>query len=101
MLGSERRDVILRLLDEEGRVVASDLAPRLGVSLDTVRRDLDGLATTGALRRVHGGALPASPSPRRFVDRPARHQAARPPLAAAAVALVQPGSVVLPGGGTT
>src|SRR4051794_14280513 len=64
MLGPERRDTILRLLNEEGRVLASDLAPRLGVSLDTVRRDLDGLATVGALRRVHGGALPSSTSPR-------------------------------------
>src|SRR3954470_24587984 len=95
VLGSERRDAILRLLDEEGRVVASDLAPRLGVSLDTVRRDLDGLAPTGDLRRGPGGALPASPSPRRFVDRRGRGQAAKRAIADVAVALVQPGSVVL------
>ena len=36
----------------------------LGVSLDTIRRDLAELAAAGALRRVHGGALPpASPGP--------------------------------------
>src|SRR3954470_4012835 len=93
VLGSERRDTILRLLDEEGRVVASDLAPRLGVSLDTVRRDLDGLATLGALRRVHGGALPSSPSPRRFVDRRGLDVEAKRAIAAAAVGLVQPGAV--------
>src|SRR5690242_8840193 len=101
VLAPERRDTILRLLDEEGRVVASDLAPRLGVSPDTVRRDLDGLATTGALRRVHGGALPASTSPRRFVDRRERDRAAKRAIAEVAVALVQPGSVVVLGGGTT
>src|SRR4051812_25494816 len=101
MLGPERRDAILRLLDEEGRVLASDLAPRLGVSLDTVRRDLDGLATTGALRRVHGGALPSSPSPRRFADRRERDRAAKRAIAEVAVGLVAPGSVVLLGGGTT
>ena len=101
MLAPERRDTILRFLGEEGRVVASDLAPRLGVSLDTVRRDLDDLATSGALRRVHGGALPASTSPRRMVDRRDRDLAAKRAIADVAVALVQPGSVVLLGGGTT
>ena len=82
-------------------MVASDLAPRLGVSLDTVRRDLDGLATAGALRRVHGGALPASAAPRRFTDRRDRDLAAKRAIAEVAVGLVQPGSVVLLGGGTT
>jgi DeoR/GlpR family transcriptional regulator of sugar metabolism len=68
-LGAERRDHILRLLGDEGRVLASDLAPRLGVSLDTVRRDLDELGASGALRRVRGGALPPSPSSPLFTDR--------------------------------
>src|SRR3954464_10406033 len=101
MLAPERHDAILRVLSDEGRIVASDPAPRLGVSLDTVRRALDGLATTGALRRVHGGALPSSTSPRRFVDRRDRDRAAKRAIAEGAVALVQPGSVVLLGGGTT
>src|SRR5689334_8240496 len=101
MLGPERREVILQVLADEGRLVASDLAPRLGVSLDTVRRDLDDLATTGALRRVHGGALPASTLPRRFVDRRDRDRDAKRAIAEVAVALVEPRSVVLLGGGTT
>src|SRR3954452_10913515 len=95
MLAPERRDTILQLLGEEGRLVASDLAPRLGVSLDTVRRDLDDLATAGALRRVHGGALPPPPSPRRFVARRDRDRAAKRAIAAVAAPLVEPHSVVL------
>ena len=48
----------------EGKVRAAELSADLGVSLDTVRRDLAELAAAGALRRVHGGALPpASPGP--------------------------------------
>src|SRR3954451_15596808 len=101
MLAPERHDAILRVLSDEGRIVASDLAPRLGVSLDTVRRDLDGLATAGALRRVHGGALPASRSARGFADRRERDRAAKRAIPELAVALVQPGAVVLLGGGTT
>src|SRR5258706_460648 len=54
LLGEERREQILRWLATEGKVLASDLGERLGVSLDTVRRDLQELAAAGALRRVHG-----------------------------------------------
>src|SRR5260221_5062279 len=60
----ERRDRILGMLQEEGKVVALDLAHRLNVSIDTIRRDLDYLASAGSIRRVHGGALPAAPIPR-------------------------------------
>ena len=61
LLGEERRELILRWLGAEGKVRASDLALRLRVSLDTVRRDLQELSDAGLLRRVHGGALPPSP----------------------------------------
>jgi DeoR/GlpR family transcriptional regulator of sugar metabolism len=101
VLGSERRERLLVLLSDEGRVVASQAAARLGVSLDTIRRDLDELAGMGALRRVHGGALPASPSPRRFVDRRDQDVAAKRAIARAARGLIADGQVVVLGGGTT
>ena len=44
LLGEERRELILRWLGTEGKVRASDLALRLRVSLDTVRRDLQELS---------------------------------------------------------
>src|SRR5215218_6209437 len=70
LLGEERRDAIRRWLATEGKVRASVLSERLGVSLDTVRRDLQELADAGELRRVHGGALPpASPGPSSFKAR--------------------------------
>ena len=55
LLGEERRELILRWLAAEGKVRASDLALRLRVSLDTVRRDLQELSDAGA----------AAPRPRR------------------------------------
>ncbi len=61
-LPEERRERILRLLDEEGRLIAQAAAERLGVSLDTVRRDLDFLSEQNLVRRVRGGALRRSPA---------------------------------------
>jgi DeoR/GlpR family transcriptional regulator of sugar metabolism len=102
LLGPERRERIVRWLGSEGKVRASDLALRLGVSLDTVRRDLQELADAGLLRRVHGGALPpASPGPAAFADRMPDDAAAKAAIARAAAELVRPGEVVALGGGTT
>jgi DeoR/GlpR family transcriptional regulator of sugar metabolism len=102
LLGEERRERIVRWLGEEGKVRASELALRLGVSLDTVRRDLQELAAAGALRRVHGGALPpATPGPAAFAERAPDDVAAKSAIARAAGGLVRPGEVVALSGGTT
>src|SRR3954469_5064728 len=102
LLGAESREVILRRLQTEGKVRASALSDELGVSLDTVRRDLAELAAAGALRRVHGGALPpASPGPSSFKERLPDDVAAKAAVAAAAVPLVRSGEVVALSGGTT
>jgi DeoR/GlpR family transcriptional regulator of sugar metabolism len=102
LLGEERRERILRWLGSEGTVRASDLALRLGVSLDTIRRDLQELAEAGALRRVHGGALPpASPGPDSFLARLPDDVGAKAAIAQAATTLVRPGEVVALSGGTT
>jgi DeoR/GlpR family transcriptional regulator of sugar metabolism len=102
LLGAERREAILRWLGREGKVRAADLSARLGVSLDTVRRDLQELADAGALRRVHGGALPpASPGPSAFKERLPEDVPAKAAVAAAAVGLMRPGEVVALSGGTT
>lgn len=50
LLTAERRKYILDVLRNEGRVIALDLSEALGVSIDTVRRDLRDLAAEGHLQ---------------------------------------------------
>lgn len=58
MLALERQKRILDLLSREGAVVVSKLSAELGVTEETVRRDLEKLESKEMLRRTHGGALP-------------------------------------------
>lgn len=52
-----RYQAIARWLAVEGRVDVVDLAARLGVAQETVRRDLRAMEVAGRLERVHGGAV--------------------------------------------
>ncbi|KGF68978.1 DeoR faimly transcriptional regulator [Hoeflea sp. BAL378] len=51
---SKRHAEIMRMLTDEGTVTISDLAARLGVSLETVRRDVRPLTDSGAVLKIHG-----------------------------------------------
>ncbi len=100
-LPAERQQEILALLRAEGRVLATDLAQRLGCSDDTIRRDLDRLAAQGLLERVHGGALATNDSVEAYAVREGEFAAEKTAIAKAAVQLIEPGSIVLLDGGTT
>lgn len=54
---SERHQLILDLLTAKGRVDVVDVARRLHVAQETIRRDLRALESEGSLQRVHGGAI--------------------------------------------
>jgi DeoR/GlpR family transcriptional regulator of sugar metabolism len=101
MLTAERRQVILGRLERDGKVVAAELVSDLGVSEDTVRRDLRDLAARGVLQRVHGGALPPGAGAAPFARRLEVAQDAKAALAEAALPLLAGAEVVLLDGGTT
>ena len=100
MLMAERHQLILQILEKEGKLVARDLGLELNVSEDTIRRDLGKLSKSGMLQRVHGGALPSSPSAVRFSTRP-QTSSIKTAMARAAIKMIQPGQVVILDGGTT
>lgn len=101
MLTSQRKEYILKVLREQGQVVAKEISRELQLSEDTIRRDLRELAAEGRLQRVHGGALPSSPA---VVDFAGRQQLApheKQAVGRAAARMIRPGQVVILDGGTT
>ncbi len=101
VLTAERRQAILARVERDGRVVASELVASLGVSEDTIRRDLRDLAERGLLHRVHGGALASAPQNNSFTDRLQVSQEEKAALAEAALPLVVGTRVIVLDGGTT
>ena len=69
MLREERLQIILKMLETNQRVSSVQLSEILNVSDDTIRRDLNELAENGLLKKVHGGAIPKSPSPYKLTER--------------------------------
>lgn len=61
MLAEQRYQEILAILRREGSVKSAQIRQALGVSGETVRRDLEAMESLGMLRRTHGGAMPAEP----------------------------------------
>jgi DeoR/GlpR family transcriptional regulator of sugar metabolism len=101
MFNAERRQFILERLRRNGRIVAKELSAELGVSEDTIRRDLRDMATEGLIQRVHGGALLRSPATASYTARQQQAPSAKHNIAQAAARLVQNGQVIILDGGTT
>lgn len=62
MFALERQKRILELLNDNGAVWVSRLSGELGVTEETVRRDLEKLEKQEMLMRTHGGAVPIDDS---------------------------------------
>jgi DeoR/GlpR family transcriptional regulator of sugar metabolism len=101
MLTSQRKQHILSALQRDGNVVAKTLSEALGLSEDTIRRDLREMAAEGLLQRVHGGALPLAPAGADFASRQQLASDEKVLIGRAAARLVRPGQVVFIDGGTT
>jgi DeoR/GlpR family transcriptional regulator of sugar metabolism len=101
VLTHERKQHLLGILKTEGRIVAAESAISLGVSEDTIRRDLRELAAEGLLLRVHGGALPTSTAVQNLASRRTISMPEKAALARAAAGLIKPDQVVFLDGGTT
>ncbi|MBX6382200.1 MAG: DeoR/GlpR transcriptional regulator [Microbispora sp.] len=104
MLPAQRHQRIIEALGRKGTVRTGDLAALLGVSRETIRRDLAILERRALLVRVHGGAATApsgtgeEPS---YPERSTSGSEAKAVIGALAARLLRPGQTVIIDAGTT
>ena len=104
---AQRWSELLGLLGDRGRLSVAEAALALAVSEATIRRDFAALADQQLATRTHGGVVATGMA----YDLPARYRSRSAPdrepaerkerIAAAAAALLEPGTVVGFNGGTT
>ena len=93
---TERQQEILSHLDVRGAMSIRELAAVLFVSEASVRRDVALLEKAGALRRVHGGVLPAGvESVVPLLVRDGEHSAQKERIASRAAEMVPDGATIL------
>ena len=102
-MNHERRSQIVELINKNGMIKNAELMDRFGISIETVRRDLEYLERQGYLERVYGGAvqktfLGAEPE---YTNREKEHYQEKNAIAAEAARLVQPNDAVFLDLGTT
>jgi DeoR family glycerol-3-phosphate regulon repressor len=98
-----RHAAILGLMAREGSCTVAQLMADLGVSDETIRRDIKELARTGQLQRVHGGAVVPNFMPEAgFQKRMQQNAEAKSRIAATVAAEIGDGdSIVMDTGSTT
>ncbi|WP_127589212.1 DeoR/GlpR family DNA-binding transcription regulator [Paenibacillus koleovorans] len=102
--GEQRRDAIVAMLKQKGRISVQDIVDTLHCSEATARRDLDLLEKTEGIIRTIGGALYDAHSPVRevsFQEKTSLSWLEKERIAATAASLVEDGDVIGLSGGTT
>lgn len=102
-LASEaRKETIMNLLNEKGRVIAGELSALFEVSTETIRRDLDELERESKLKKVYGGAVKFKPEPEpALFEREAVNVEAKRKIGALSAALVEDNDVIIVDEGST
>ncbi|EMG6371488.1 DeoR family transcriptional regulator [Salmonella enterica subsp. diarizonae serovar 11:k:z53] len=102
---SERRELIIQRLRQQGSVQVSDLSVLFGVSTVTIRNDLAFLEKQGIAVRAYGGALICGSNTSGIEpsveDKSSLNTALKRSIARAAVELIKPGHRVILDSGTT
>lgn len=103
MFALERQKIILEMLSRDGAVLVSKLSCELGVTEETVRRDLEKLEKQEMLTRTHGGAVPIEDSTYEMSleKRKRTNSDIKEKLARAAAANIVPGDTIFLDASTT
>jgi DeoR/GlpR family transcriptional regulator of sugar metabolism len=99
----ERQAQLLRFIQQRSRATVNELALEFGVSVATVRRDLDALAEQGVVTRFHGGAVAVRQAPpeQPVLQRNAEQAEEKERIGRAAAGLIEDGDTIFLGSGTT
>lgn len=101
MVAEERIAKILDYLDQHGVAKVQDLAELTDVSEMTIHRDLNKLAESDLLTKVHGGAVAKRVAEIPYRSRGIHNQTAKQAIAHAALSMIRPGMTLYLGPGTT
>lgn len=103
MFALERQKIILEKLNLDGAVWVSKLSTELGVTEETIRRDLEKLENQEVLVRTHGGAVPINESSYELSleKRKQTNLAAKEKLAKTAAEYIMPGDTIFLDSSTT
>jgi DeoR/GlpR family transcriptional regulator of sugar metabolism len=98
---TRRQSRILAELDDTPSLRVAELAQKLNVSTETIRRDLDALTEQGKLNRTYGGAIRPLSSEPPVYERHAMFVAERERIAKATLPLIRGAKVLIIGSGST
>ncbi|WP_297906310.1 DeoR/GlpR family DNA-binding transcription regulator [uncultured Parabacteroides sp.] len=101
MLKEERHEYILNQISKGNRIYVTALSIELGVSDDTLRRDLTELDNKGLLTKVHGGAIAKSGISIKYTERLNTAISVKQRIAAKVIPLFKEGDIILMDGGTS
>lgn len=101
MLKEERQRLILGEVELHNRILLTDIAEMLDVSVDTVRRDVKELDAEEKLRKVHGGAVSLGFVSPATTGGPTYALEEKRNIAIKAMGMIREGAVIFIDGGTT
>jgi DeoR/GlpR family transcriptional regulator of sugar metabolism len=92
----ERRKEIISIIEQQNSITVSKLSKRMGVSVVTIRKDLEVLEADGLVTRTYGGVILGS-NP--FQEEPLELKPEYSPLILEAAKFIAPGQTIMLGGG--
>lgn len=97
----QRQDRIRQILQQNGRVICTELAAQMQVSEHTIRRDLHELSKAGICKKVYGGAVLQLADAGPFFSREQHNHDKKEKIAQKAATLIKAGSSIFIDTGTT
>jgi DeoR/GlpR family transcriptional regulator of sugar metabolism len=92
----ERRKEIISIIQKENSITVSELSRRIGVSVVTIRKDLEALESDGLVTRTYGGVILGN-NP--FLEEIPMSKSDLPPMIIEAAKLITSGQTIMLGGG--